>query len=35
MVQFTKNIEKYLKYSPEDVEKNIEKLFGQGSSLRV
>lgn len=31
MVQFTKNIEKYLKYTPEGVEKQINKLFDQSS----
>ncbi|XP_076809603.1 exocyst complex component 7-like isoform X3 [Clavelina lepadiformis] len=29
MVQFTKNIDKYLKYTPESVEENIERLFDQ------
>lgn len=31
MVQFTKNIEKYLKYTPEGVENQINKLFDQSS----
>uniref|UniRef100_H2ZQN5 Exocyst complex component 7 n=1 Tax=Ciona savignyi TaxID=51511 RepID=H2ZQN5_CIOSA len=29
MVQFTKNIDKYLKYTPESVVENIDKLFDQ------
>ena len=32
MVQFTKNIEKYLKYTADEVNQNIEKLFDQSSS---
>nr|XP_018673470.1 exocyst complex component 7 isoform X1 [Ciona intestinalis] len=32
MVQFTKNIEKYLKYTPESVAENIDRMFGQNAS---
>jgi len=32
MVQFTKNIEKYLKYTPDDVKQHLDLLFDQCSS---